>query len=99
MILLMAVTDVFLLLGWAWRSNSLCSPTTFYKNCWIRQFPGLTIDLELSQARGAHILKRYSAASAQHCSQTCCLLRNASAACSPKSTSFHLCTWKETRNE
>ncbi|XP_015269765.1 PREDICTED: MANSC domain-containing protein 4 [Gekko japonicus] len=78
MILLMAMTDVFLLLGWVWRSNSLCSPTTFYKNCWIRQFPGLAVDLELSQKKGARILKRYSAASAQQCSQTCCLLRNVS---------------------
>ncbi|XP_077165855.1 MANSC domain-containing protein 4 [Paroedura picta] len=78
MILLMAVTDVFLLLGWAGRSDSLCSPTTFYENCWIRQFPGLALDLEQSQARGAHILKRFSTASAQQCSRTCCLLKNVS---------------------
>ncbi|XP_028584428.2 MANSC domain-containing protein 4 [Podarcis muralis] len=78
MFLLMAVSEVFLLLGWAWRSDCICSPTTYYKNCWIRRFPGLTVDLERSQRRGAYILKVYTEATAQQCSRTCCLLKNVS---------------------
>ncbi|KGL80404.1 MANSC domain-containing protein 4, partial [Tinamus guttatus] len=69
---------VLLVLGWAMESSSLCSPTAFYKNCWIRQFPGLLIDLQESQRRGAQVLKIYSEVSSQQCSRTCCLLKNVS---------------------
>ncbi|NXY44288.1 MANS4 protein, partial [Ceuthmochares aereus] len=78
MVLLVAVAEVLLVLGLALESNSLCSPTTFYKNCWIRRFPGLLIDLQESQKRGAQVLKIYAEASPQQCSRTCCLLRNVS---------------------
>ncbi|KAM8821810.1 MANSC domain-containing protein 4 [Eudromia elegans] len=78
MVLLVALADMLLVLGWAMESNCLCSPTTFYKNCWIRRFPGLLIDLQESQRRGAQVLKIYSEASSQQCSRTCCLLKNVS---------------------
>uniref|UniRef100_A0A8C0FPT0 MANSC domain containing 4 n=1 Tax=Bubo bubo TaxID=30461 RepID=A0A8C0FPT0_BUBBB len=67
-----------LVLGLAVEADSLCSPTTFYKNCWIRRFPGLLVDLRESQKRGAQLLKIYAEASPQQCSRTCCLLRNVS---------------------
>ncbi|KFQ49993.1 MANSC domain-containing protein 4, partial [Nestor notabilis] len=69
---------VLLVLGLAVESDSLCSPTTFYKNCWIRRFPGLLIDLQESQKRGAQVLKIYEEVSPLQCSRTCCLLRNVS---------------------
>ncbi|KFQ20135.1 MANSC domain-containing protein 4, partial [Mesitornis unicolor] len=69
---------VLLVLGLAVESDSLCSPTTFYKNCWIRRFPGLQIDLQESQKRGAQVLKIYAEVSPQQCSRACCLLRNVS---------------------
>ncbi|XP_071604612.1 MANSC domain-containing protein 4 [Heliangelus exortis] len=78
MVLLVAIADVLLVLGLAMESGSLCSPTTFYKNCWIRRFPGLLIDLQESQKRGAQVLKIYAEVSPQQCSRTCCLLRNVS---------------------
>ncbi|NXP27985.1 MANS4 protein, partial [Scytalopus superciliaris] len=77
MVLLVAV-EVLLVLGLAVESDSLCSPTAFYKNCWIRRFPGLLIDLQESQRRGAQVLKVYAEVSPQQCSRTCCLLRNVS---------------------
>lgn len=53
-----------------------CSPTSYYKNCWIRRFPGIFIDIEESQQRGAQLLERYAEESALKCSRTCCLTRN-----------------------
>ncbi|KAM6436669.1 MANSC domain-containing protein 4 isoform 1-T3 [Liasis olivaceus] len=78
MFLLVAVPEVLLLLGWVCRSDGLCSPTTFYENCWIRRFPGLSIDVEHSQKRGAHILNIYAASTAGHCSRACCILKDVS---------------------
>ncbi|XP_030588426.1 MANSC domain-containing protein 4 [Archocentrus centrarchus] len=59
-----------------WRIESRCSPTSYYKNCWIRRFPGVFIDIEESQRRGAQLLKHYQEDTALKCSRTCCLTRN-----------------------
>ncbi|CAN9498975.1 unnamed protein product [Ophioblennius macclurei] len=58
------------------HTESRCSPTSYYKNCWIRRFPGLLIDIEESQRRGAQLLKHYQEETALKCSRTCCLTRN-----------------------
>ncbi|XP_024234518.1 MANSC domain-containing protein 4 [Oncorhynchus tshawytscha] len=58
------------------HTESRCSPTTYYKNCWIRQYPGIFIDIEESQRRGAQLLKYYQEETALKCSRTCCLTRN-----------------------
>ncbi|XP_075998177.1 uncharacterized protein mansc4 [Genypterus blacodes] len=58
------------------RAESRCSPTSYYKNCWIRRFPGIFIDIEESQRRGAQLLKHYQEETALKCSRTCCLTRN-----------------------
>ncbi|KAK9516400.1 hypothetical protein VZT92_024333 [Zoarces viviparus] len=58
------------------HTESRCSPTSYYKNCWIRRFPGICIDIEESQRRGAQLLKYYQEETALQCSRTCCLTRN-----------------------
>ncbi|TDH09400.1 hypothetical protein EPR50_G00086340 [Perca flavescens] len=58
------------------HTESRCSPTSYYKNCWIRRFPGIFIDIEESQRRGAQLLKYYQEETALKCSRTCCLTRN-----------------------
>ncbi|CAF90760.1 unnamed protein product [Tetraodon nigroviridis] len=63
-------------LGLLCRTEARCSPTSYYKNCWIRRFPGIFIDVEESQRRGAQLLKHYQEESALKCSRTCCLTRN-----------------------
>ncbi|XP_074534588.1 uncharacterized protein mansc4 [Halichoeres trimaculatus] len=63
-------------LGLVCQSESRCSPTSYYKNCWIRRFPGFYIDIEESQRRGAQLLKSYLEETALKCSRTCCLTRN-----------------------
>ncbi|KAM6960685.1 MANSC domain-containing protein 4 [Aplochiton taeniatus] len=56
--------------------ESKCSATSYYKNCWIRRFPGTFIDIGESQRRGAQLLKFYQEETALKCSRTCCLTRN-----------------------
>ncbi|XP_029290577.1 MANSC domain-containing protein 4 [Cottoperca gobio] len=58
------------------HTESRCSPTSYYKNCWIRRFPGIFINIEESQRRGAQLLKYYQEETALKCSRTCCLTRN-----------------------
>ncbi|KAB5565836.1 hypothetical protein PHYPO_G00246060 [Pangasianodon hypophthalmus] len=70
----------------AWRLLSIlslvsyteaeCSSTSYYRNCWIRRFPGLHVDAEESQRRGAQLLQLYRGDSAQNCSRACCLTSN-----------------------
>ncbi|XP_053366733.1 mucin-5AC-like [Clarias gariepinus] len=57
-------------------TESECFSTSYYRNCWIRRFPGLHVDAEESQRRGAQLLQRYRGDSAQNCSRACCLTSN-----------------------
>ncbi|XP_051916737.1 uncharacterized protein LOC127597621 isoform X2 [Hippocampus zosterae] len=58
-------------------AESRCSPTSYYKNCWIRSFTGIVVDLEESQRQGARLLRTYREESALRCGRTCCLTSNA----------------------
>nr|XP_040018950.1 MANSC domain-containing protein 4-like [Gasterosteus aculeatus aculeatus] len=58
------------------HTESRCSPTSYYKNCWIRRFPGIFIDIEESQRRGAQLLRFHQEETALKCSRACCLTRN-----------------------
>ncbi|XP_069484620.1 MANSC domain-containing protein 4 [Ambystoma mexicanum] len=78
MFLTVAVAALLGTLGMVWRSDCLCSPTAYYQNCWIRRFPGLLVDMQESQRRGAQVLRLYWESTAQRCSRACCLLRNVS---------------------
>uniref|UniRef100_A0A3Q2YLX9 MANSC domain containing 4 n=1 Tax=Hippocampus comes TaxID=109280 RepID=A0A3Q2YLX9_HIPCM len=60
------------------RAESRCSPTSYYKNCWIRSFTGIVVDLEESERQGARLLRTYREESALRCGRTCCLTSNAS---------------------
>ncbi|NXY19844.1 MANS4 protein, partial [Atrichornis clamosus] len=78
MALLGAAARLLLALALAGEAQPLCSPTAFYKNCWIRRFPGLRVDLRESRRRGGRLLQGYSELSAQRCGRACCLRSNVS---------------------
>ncbi|XP_041111423.1 MANSC domain-containing protein 4-like [Polyodon spathula] len=75
---MVATWGVLIILCLLCSTESKCSRTTFYKNCWIRRFPGICIDVAESQWKGAQLLKFYREDTAQKCSRTCCLARNVS---------------------
>ncbi|XP_066174602.1 MANSC domain-containing protein 4 [Sylvia atricapilla] len=78
MALLLAAAQALLLLALPGESQCLCSPTAFYRNCWIRRFPGLLVDVRESRRRGAQLLRASAESSGQQCGRTCCLLSNVS---------------------
>ncbi|XP_058264921.1 mucin-2-like [Hemibagrus wyckioides] len=57
-------------------TESECFSTSYYRDCWIRRFPGLHVDPEESQRRGAQLLQLYRGDSGQNCSRACCLSSN-----------------------
>lgn len=63
------------------RAESRCSPTSYYKNCWIRSFTGIVVDLEESERQGARLLRTYREESALRCGRTCCLTANGELPC------------------
>ncbi|XP_036433730.1 MANSC domain-containing protein 4-like [Colossoma macropomum] len=67
---------VLWLFSWLKQADPVCSPTSYYRNCWIRRFPGLYIAVEESERRGAALLQLYQEESALQCSRACCLAAN-----------------------
>ena len=67
---------VLWLFSWLKQADPVCSPTNYYRNCWIRRFPGLYIAVEESERRGAALLQLYQEESALQCSRACCLAAN-----------------------
>ncbi|XP_056596366.1 MANSC domain-containing protein 4-like [Triplophysa dalaica] len=68
--------SVMWIVGLICYSDCTCSHTSFYKSCWIRRYPGVDVDVEESQRRGAHILKTYHEDTASKCSRSCCTTHN-----------------------
>ncbi|XP_018107393.1 MANSC domain-containing protein 4 [Xenopus laevis] len=54
------------------RPSTLCPQTYFYHDCWIRRFPGLFLNLPVSEQHGAQLLQTEMEPSAQRCSRKCC---------------------------
>uniref|UniRef100_A0A8C4RCP4 MANSC domain containing 4 n=1 Tax=Erpetoichthys calabaricus TaxID=27687 RepID=A0A8C4RCP4_ERPCA len=69
---------LFLTLGFFSGTEMRCSPTMFYKGCWIRRYPGIFVDVTQSLEKGAQILRIYYEDTAQKCSRACCLSWNVS---------------------
>lgn len=68
--------SVMWIVGLICYSDCTCSQTSFYKSCWIRRYPGVYVDVEESQRRGAHVLNIYHEDTASKCSRSCCTTSN-----------------------